>query len=43
MCAGTAFNNDVWFSANGSSWEQMPKVPFGERAYHAMFTLGSCM
>lgn len=40
---GTGFNNDVWFSENGTTWTQMPKAPFGQRAYHAMWAMGECI
>lgn len=40
---GSKATGDVWFSVNGSSWEQMPKPPFPARAYHAMFYHNDCL
>lgn len=34
---------DVWFSANGTHWEQKPQVPWKGRAYHAMFYHNKCL
>lgn len=40
---GAKATSDVWFTTNGSTWEQMPKPPFPARAYHAMFYHNDCL
>lgn len=40
---GAQATSDAWYSANGSSWTQLPKTPFQGRAYHAMMAMKGCL
>lgn len=40
---GALATNDVWRTANGSSWLELPKAPYKARAYHAMFYHDECV
>lgn len=40
---GAAAVADVWFSVNGSHWEEKPKPAWPARAYHAMYYFDQCI